>query len=352
MIFGPDHYVPILKVKRGEKKALQTIATSIQSRITPLLEIVERTNKSIDEHLDNAFRDLGKAVAPYRRCLLDAREIASDGPIVAAKVFKMAASEGILFTPVTGITRTADVAAAIENQENGIAIRLTRQEMEAGNLASKLQEFIVRYGLSNNQVDLIMDCGPVEDLVTIGIKNLVVDFLNAIPNHNSWRTFTISTCSFPKSMGVVNRNSAALVERSDWKAWRNWLYTRRKNLGRLPTYSDSSIQHPSGVEGFDPRLMQVSATIRYTLKEDWLLLKGESTRNISPSIQFPSLATQIIYGQHHVHFAGEDHCAGCESMKAAADGVVGYGSAEVWRRLGTIHHITMVVEGLNDLSWP
>ena len=41
-----------------------------------------------------------------------------------------------------------------------------------------------------------------------------------------------------------------------------------------------------------------------------------------------------------------------EKMKAAADDAAGLGSAEVWRRLGTIHHITTVVEELGALPWP
>ena len=63
--FGADHYVPVLKVKRGEKKALQTIAAPLRSRITPLLEIVERNPdkaSTIARHLDTAFKDLASAV--------------------------------------------------------------------------------------------------------------------------------------------------------------------------------------------------------------------------------------------------------------------------------------------------
>ena len=40
MTFGPHHYVPVLKIKRGEKKALAAIEPSVRQRITPLLEIV------------------------------------------------------------------------------------------------------------------------------------------------------------------------------------------------------------------------------------------------------------------------------------------------------------------------
>lgn len=98
--------------------------------------------------------------------------------------------------------------------------------------------------------------------------------------------------------------------------------------------------------------MQVSASIRYATDQHWLLAKGESTRLNPPSVQFPALATSLVYGHLRQHFAGAQHCAGCQSMKAAADGSTGYGSAEVWRRLGTIHHIVKVMHGLDSLQWP
>lgn len=52
MTFALDHYVPVLKVKRGEKKALQLIAPNLQHRITPLLEIVEHGDDTeLNTHL-------------------------------------------------------------------------------------------------------------------------------------------------------------------------------------------------------------------------------------------------------------------------------------------------------------
>ena len=48
------------------------------------------------------------------------------------------------------------------------------------------------------------------------------------------------------------------VQRAEWVAWRERLYRERQKLPRLPMFSDCVIQHPSGVEGVDPRIMQVS----------------------------------------------------------------------------------------------
>lgn len=355
MTFDASHYVPILKVKRGEKQALRRISSTLQPRIVPLLEIVERKaekSPQVSQHLDNAFKDLAPSVQPYARCFLDTREIAPDGAAAALEVFQRASSEGIVFTPVTGICRSIDLQAALDHRIHGVALRLERKEFEGGGLAIKVGDFLQQHGLQPEEIDLIIDLGPVEDLIADGIAALTAAFMADVPDHQRWRTFTVSACSFPKSMGSVDRNSYALIKRDEWLAWKNHLYASRHGLSRLPTFSDYAIQHPAGVEGFDPKTMQVSAAIRYTLADDWLLIKGESTRFKRPVSQFPALATRLVYGHLRNHFAGAAHCDGCASMKAAADGAPRLGSAEAWRRLGTIHHISTVMQGLALLPLP
>lgn len=353
MTFGANHYVPILKVKQGEKAALTRVANALVPHLTPLLEIVERTDgKAVDKHIATAFKGLHDAVTAYPRCLIDTREIEADGPAAAHAVFSRAKTEGIVFTPVTGVTRTADVTPALEHRDHGLALRLTRAEFEAGQLPSAIPAFLSTHGLSPGEIDLIVDLGAVEEMIVDGIAALTSAFLNDVPNHQAWRTFTVSASAFPVSMGGVDRHSHDLVERSDWLAWRDHLHSTRHSLVRLPTYSDYAIQHPLGVEGFDFRFMQVSAAIRYTKEEHWLLVKGESTRSVLPSAQFPQLATRLVYGHLQQHFAGSTHCRGCQAIKAAADGANGYGSAGAWRRLGTIHHLTAVMQGLQNLNWP
>lgn len=355
MNFGPNHYVPVLKVKQGEKAALRVIAATTRTMVTPLLEIVERkpeNHPTTAAHFKNAFNGLAEAVRPYSRCFLDVREIESDGPDAAAKAFAKADAEGIVFTPVTGITRSSDVAAALSHARNGIAIRLTRQEFEAGHIPASLPAFLSGHDLIPSQVDLFVDLGAVDDLVLDGVTRLTGLFLAEVPHHELWRTMTVTACAFPKSMGGVTTSAHDLLERTEWKAWRDGLHANRRQLVRLPSFGDCAIQHPSGVEGFDPRTMQVSACIRYALAEDWLIIKGKSTKREPAREQFPELAAQLVNGHLKPHFAGSGHCVGCGSMALAAEGVENFGSAAVWRRLGTIHHITLAAAGVASLTWP
>lgn len=355
MTFGPSHYVPVLKVKRGEKSALQLVAPKLRAEITPLLEIVEwrgSTRKpTLSSHLDTAFRDLAKSLRLYPRCFLDARELEPEGRAAADEVFDRAAREGLLFTPVTGLSRTSDVSAALRHGNHGLAIRLTRDEFEDGNLPSLVQNFITRHAINRATTDLIVDLGPVGDMVADGVARFAIQFLADIPNPGRWRTLILSASSFPVSMGVVHRNSHSMEPRGEWVAWRDFLRSGR-TVPRVPTYSDCAIQHPLGVEGYDPRVMQVSACVRYALADDWLLIKGESTRRNPARRQFPQLAKKLVYGYLRSHFQGTTHCQGCVSIKAAADGQPRLGSAEVWRRLGTVHHITEVSRTLRSLHGP
>lgn len=353
MTFDSGHYVPVLKMKRGEKKALQLLERSIRVRLTPLIEVVEMDGKkTLAAHLDTAFKDFRETAALYPRYFLDAGEISPAGEEGAAGVFQRAARLGVAFTPVTGITRTVDVAPALAHRDGGLAIRLTRAEFEAGQLPDGLTAFIAKHYLRPEEVDLIADLGPVENMVADGIAMLTDGFLSEIPEPSRWRTLTVSGCAFPRSMWGVGKHSHALVDREEWRAWRDNLYSTRSGPIRLPAFSDCAIQHPDGVEGFDPLTMQVSASVRYALPEQWLLMKGESTRNVPPSEQFPKLAIQLAYGHLADHFAGPSHCKGCQGIQDAADGFPGFSAPETWRRLGTIHHLTQTVESLAGLTWP
>ncbi|GEM_PF-1465690 len=355
MKFGPNHYVPVLKVKRGEKSALGAVSPTWCGWITPLLEIVERKNDkvpTVQEHLDNTFKGLASAVRPYRRVFLDVHELASDGPGAAQAAFGRARAEGIVFSPVTGVGGRFDTVAALAHANDGLALRLVREDFERGSVATEVRAFMLRCGLPCSSVDMIVDLGPVDTLIPVGVFAMASGFLQQVPDLLQWRTLTLSACAFPSSMGGVSRNSHDLVERSDWKAWHDSFYRQRQRLTRLPSFSDCAIQHSAGVEGFDFRTMTWSAAIRYALADQWLLIKGESIKVTSAKSQFPKLATNLVHGVHANLFAGASHCAGCQGVAAYARGVSGSGSAENWRRVGTIHHITVVAETIAALSWP
>lgn len=346
---GPP-YVPVLKVKRGEKKALSLLPMAARKRVVPILDIVENpSNRPLVEHLGTAFRGLPSSLVGYPRCFIDVREIEDDDPSATDMVLKRAQAEGMRASPVTGITRTNGVAAALAYSAHGLGLRLLRCEFERGNLAFALQSFLGQHGLVPERIDLILDLGAVSDMIAHGISTLTRAFLADIPELTRWRTVSIVACAFPMSMRGVGRHTYKEVDRSEWLSWRDDIHPYQQVCGRTLVFGDYVIQHPAGVENFDPRTMPVSATIRYALDDAWILIKGQSTRVVSARDQFPALATKLVYGRLRARYQGSQHCPGCNWIKAAADGGANLGSPEVWRRLGTIHHICQTLDGLDAL---
>lgn len=359
--FGPNHYVPVLKVKPGEKAAIRRLDPTVVGRVTPLLELVERKAKpakkkgdpdvmpTVDAHLTTAFKGLAAAVAPFERYFLDCREMQGDGAVAAQDAFSRAAALATPFTPVTSITRTVDVAPALAHRQHGVAIRLSREESEAGVITKGLPAFLAKHKLSSDEVDLIVDLGAVDQMHADGVEALASAFLADVPALTSWRTLTLSACGFPSTMGIVGKNDQAQVDRLEWKYWLEVLHAGRGSLPRLPTFSDCAVQHRDGVEGFDPRTMHASAAIRFAQDSTWLLVKGESIK-LNGGAQFRGLAGNVVNGA--ATGVNGAHCAGCGDLLSAAGGAPKFGAPVKWREIGTIHHITLTVENLAALPWP
>lgn len=354
MSFDETHYVPVLKLKGAEKAALPLLSESVRARITPLFEVVERDKEkkaTPADHINTAFKNFKPAVEHLRRYFLDCREVAHDGAEIVEDVFRRAADLGTPFVPVTGITRSVDVQAALKHRTTGLALRLTREEYENGVVQSDLLTFVKTHDVPRDCIDLIIDLAAIDDMVLPGVQALAAAFLNDIPDPTSWRTLTMSASAFPPGMGGLESRSHDLIDRLDWLAWREGIRVGPA-FPRVPTFSDGAIQHPSGVESVDWRTRTISASVRYTTGDQWLRIKGVSTKTEPPSDQFQNLATSLVYGYLSKHFAGVSHCDGCQGMWCAAEGADNFGSLTVWRRLGTAHHITHVIEQIDALAAP
>lgn len=344
----PDlwQYMPILKCKLGEKQALEMIAPEIKSQIRPLIEVVELEGKTLDSHLQTSFKGLDRALPPGTQFFLDAHEVLRSAPSASERIYGEAAARGLSFIPVIGLSSSPHQrAATIDHNALGIAVRIGRDDLEADRVVPSLTALLTNLAMTPDHIDIVMDMGSIPHMVLPGAAALARAFIDAIPRPREWRTFVLAGTAFPMSMRIVERDSHRRVPRLEWLVWRDVMNAEKKALRRQPHFGDCGIQHPAGVEKFDRKKMQASAAIRYAAGDDWLLVKGRGTRAERPGLQFPRLARQLAPGGGlNANYAGQKHCQGCEDIAQAALEAPRLGSPGAWRRIGTVHHITLVVE--------
>ena len=115
-------------------------------------------------------------------------------------------------------------------------------------------------------------------------------------------------------------------------------------LLRVPSFGDYAVNYPE--ETFvDPRIMRMSANLRYTLDSEWLILRGRNTRQFGFE-QFRDLCSSLVMKSE---FAGPSFSAGDKFIDDCAQGSTGPGNATVWRRVGTSHHLTHVSNQIANL---
>jgi hypothetical protein len=91
-----------------------------------------------------------------------------------------------------------------------------------------------------------------------------------------------------------------------------------------------------------------SANIRYTEAEQWLVLRGRSIARFGFE-QYHALSAFLI---RHQAFRGRDFSWGDGYIFECAGEVETSGNASTWRRVGTSHHLAVVLNQLASLPSP
>ncbi len=370
-------YMPVLKLKRAEKEALEEVDIRLHQSIVPLFEVVERRPKppkskkrkgkksqaqdegsssnervwpTISEHLERAFDAyLVHVLGTYPRCLIDPRDMARGGDDAAQAVFERAEAMGINFTPVTGFSRALGHEAAMAHRSHGrgIALRVCHPEIMQVNFNNLLEMFLIQNHLAREEIDLIIDLDSLYGMVFHGALRRANQCIDRVPLEG-WRTLTLSSTGFADNLRDVKVNTTGHFERLDWQVW-SAFYRQRERFSRMPAYSDFGIQHPVGVENFVfSGQGNAAPSIRWAdSNEAWFILRGEGNQDFTLGEQYEDLARELV-GRLHINRGR--HCEGCVYAARAAVGDGHFAQHQTWRKWGTIHHITTVMNEISRLS--
>lgn len=363
-MFDYSHYVPILKGKLGEYTALQVLADEIKLGLTPLLEIPpvpwdfenEVESKTIDAHLAPVTERIETAWGTDRPIFvdltwIDQARLTRDGTHVLTYIFNEGRQKELQLVPVTGLARPDEyqdaVLNAVQLDDRGICLRLESADFDdLDNLTVRLEARLRFFDLTPASVDLMLDFKEIAAELVSTTRLGMMSILSAIPTANDWRSLTIAASAFPENLTAVSAASEELLPRTEWAVWLG-LFARREKLSRLPSFGDYAISGPDLVE-LDMRLMKMSANLRYTTDSDWLILKGRNVRKYGYD-QFNALCKKLV---DRAEYSGEGFSWGDGYIARCARDEDGPGNATTWRKVGTSHHLTKVVEQIAALAEP
>ncbi len=359
-------YVPVLKWKLGEQSAVQPLSAPQKTSILPIAELQDRPfdwakdkySKTWDKHI----RDVVKATVKHWGTQ---HEIAFDQPLTSAD--ELVESAGTVWEFFFAELWSANVQAIPV-----ISSYASTQEIAAlmtASTAANRRRWVLRYVIDIDnptpapadvakwflstatllkttpaEIDAVLDVAFVTDAELTAQVTRYAAILQAIFGANTWRNVVLAAGAFPVNLAGIPKGTHQ-IPRTDWALF---LATRLDSAleGKNLIYGDYGISHVATFDE-DPRLLKMSANLRYTHWDKWFVIKGKSVKDFGFD-QYRDICKVLvllpIYLKATFSHGDQNYSA------VAANPSTGPGNATHWRRDATNHHIHVVLHQVATLS--
>lgn len=363
-MFDSKHYVPILKWKSAEQQALDKLNAEDKKVISPLIQLVMPQPKQLKRGQKEKTRDelLKETVATFKSKIpqIPGEIIGSWGTDPAFIDFSLIYTPslrveglnqilttgeelGLFLIPVINLSSDREtimsMSSLVKKYKRGICLRLVHADFtDPEVLFGEIQNVLKSCGLSEKDADLLID---LQDMTDEYYK--LMGFSQTIPNLSKWRTFIFACGAFPVDLSKCKLGEN-YISRFDWISWVN--QRNSKKLLRTPSFADYTIQHPIYKESY--QFFSPSASIRYTLRDNWLVMRGQKGKNVqylanarllSQASQFKKIffGANFSFGDTYISEKGKD-------LNGRP------GNATTWLVAGINHHLACTVDQIANLS--
>lgn len=338
-MFDHQHYVPVMRMKPAELRALQALESTLRLVTTPLLECPPRVLRGCDSSskLERRAERFASYLAGWARqpLFLDFGMLPPHmvAPALDAVVKEMTSGRiqpALVLTLKSG--KESPYFRAVRGAQDRyglpICVRLSPEELKLSRCADLIQERLTEFGAMPASTNLVVDRGLVHSQ-----SSTYEEVAHLIPWQNSWQTITCLAGSFPPDLSKLTRGQIHRLPRIEWRQWRSL----QSWSGRRPAFGDYAIQHvvfkePVAVPNY-------SASIRYTVENDFVVLRGEGVLNENgPGFdQYNGWAKLLL---DMPEYFGASFSAGDEYVAERAANWRSSGNAQTWLQAGLSHHVT------------
>lgn len=350
-----NFYLPVLKGKYGEYKALSFLGENGKNKVRPLIEIlppdidqdqlsVEFLAKHLKDNLDRIKKSWGDG-----KFFLDCSQIPEidiDSKHIVDFIFGYAQTIALNVAPVVSLDESDNALHAfqdvISKNNIGALIRLKSDDF-ADHINDEIDRVVTALNIECDAVDLVIDFKYTPPSQTTNLKIAAKSILAVLPYINEWRSLIFVGTAFPENIASQNSGSIFTLPRAEWSIWK-YLFTET-SITRKPLFGDYGVTHPVLID-FDPVTMTIGAKIKYTLDDEWLVLKGGSLKKHGGG-QYHTLSSQLISLPQYL---GKSFSAGDAFIEDCAHKKCGPGNPGTWVFVSTSHHLEFVINQLSTIG--
>ncbi|HEY9099307.1 MAG TPA: beta family protein [Thiobacillus sp.] len=346
-------YVPLMAAKRGEFIALTNLQASISEKTMPLFELPAQKpgTKVFEKAIFRTAAGAGKAW-PGRPAFLDISKWSPNartesGIHILEYAFSQFRSNGIPVHPVVGYDRWDDPAysQALQNIRTMLpvtpCIRLDREAIQDDMLdvpyfSERMNDIMASLVVNPSNCYVLVDFG---DVSTISVPDLIKDAENAVSVLRSlgFGTVIIAGGSMPAvvNKAVDSTDAEGCIPRIEMLAWKA-IFSGSQDRNII--FGDHLIRNPNAAEGVIAP--NANAKIRYTINNQFFIVRGHSKKLDSLTIQHKKLSAKLVGSAHYLMptFSwGDGELLNC------SNGVKEIREATTMIAVDTNHHINAVI---------
>lgn len=341
-------YMPILKWKQGEQKALKEFPSEIRHCLLPIIELMKlkrplgaTLSAAIDNELPKIIKtmvaakfdeypfgvDTSLMLPPHndiRLTIYVANKLQKNG-IQAFPVVHLA----MLFHSMADISKLGDFPELI--------LRVKPSTVLPEQIVNLLNEINLTH-LPEHKWHVVLDAHDVVSTQATSLASQMSPFIDQLKVLPFIETITFSGGSFPMSMQGISQGSNSF-DRVEWIA-----YQQLKLTYPDLKFGDYSVTNPVLMEVEDPTKMNPSVQIRYTRLDNWLVFKAGGSKT-SGMGQYNDLCRLLTT---HKDYSQPPFSYGDSKYWHHAQPTSTSGNYMTWRRDATSHHIVYTTRQLNE----
>lgn len=352
-------YVPALRLKQGEYRGLQRLATDVADKIVPRLVVPPPKERDPEKHRlltkDEIVHETGRRIADHwkmRDAFLDVSFLFSEfGDAECTewlpRMFDVARKANAQPIPVMGLADTLGpraaafrLALATEGATKA-AIRVESGEVDR-ELGGRLIAAVSALGVTPEACAVLADFSDADFSDALAVAGIAQAALEDLQGIGRWRHVVFQGTNYPE-VNPAEADGDAVVPRNEWLAWKEAV----KLDGASPEHLVFG-DYGADCAKFEFRKSSGGIPIRhyrYTTPDSWLVVRGSAAGQAESVMR--GVCERILRSGK---FAGRGFSSADDYIFKTAKGWDGPGNGSTWREINTAHHITRVVRDIGVIK--